>query len=214
MKPITPTTMFSIQRCRQRQAHPPVLQQRNKLVPGVETLPDFLLWTWARVWKIWRQDQKRRLFLPGRKSRNSAHHLLWEHIWGICGVMSTRAPIFWQSWPMMAGGAIPGHKQHLAYARLRAIETRQVEEAPIQAFLLWSIKGNNHAAGIRLFNKASIPVETGETFYVQYGDLFIKGRLLPLPSYWSGCIFTPGSKQALNAWLRSCKLHCTAHTGL
>ena len=35
--------MFSIQRCRQRQAH---LQfyNKSKLVPGVETLPDFLLW--------------------------------------------------------------------------------------------------------------------------------------------------------------------------
>ena len=76
-------------------------------------------------------------------------------------------------------GQYPGHKQHLAYARLRAIETRKwvVRSANTGISAVIDKRGeiiNTRPWDKAAFIKASIPVETGETFYVQYGDLLSK----------------------------------------
>ena len=76
-------------------------------------------------------------------------------------------------------GNTPGHKQHLEYARLRAIETRKwiVRSANTGISAVINAKGEivqtqpwDKAACI----KANVPVETGETFYVTYGDFLSK----------------------------------------
>jgi apolipoprotein N-acyltransferase len=80
-------------------------------------------------------------------------------------------------------GNTPGHKQHLQYARLRAIETRRWvarsantgisavidEKGEIKATQPWD------AAAVIKYN---IPMLTGETFYVRYGDVLSKIALV------------------------------------
>ena len=76
-------------------------------------------------------------------------------------------------------GNTPGHKQHLDYARLRAIETRKwvVRSANTGISAVINTRGEivasqpwNKAAYI----KANVPAINGETFYVKYGDLLSK----------------------------------------
>ena len=80
-------------------------------------------------------------------------------------------------------GNTEGHKQHLQYARLRAIETRR-----------WVVRSANTGISAVIDNygtiqqtkpwdsadaiKANIPTERKLTFYVLYGDLISKVTLL------------------------------------
>lgn len=72
-------------------------------------------------------------------------------------------------------GNTQGHKQHLSYARLRAIETRRSiarsANTGISAFL--TPKGDIVATlpyDTQGALKAQLPVHSGQTFYVRYGD--------------------------------------------
>jgi apolipoprotein N-acyltransferase len=81
-------------------------------------------------------------------------------------------------------GNTPGHKQHLAYARLRAIETRRpiVRSANtgISAFIspLGKVTYKLGYESQGVLTKTIIP-QTKKTFYVTYGDyIFRLGGLL------------------------------------
>lgn len=80
-------------------------------------------------------------------------------------------------------GNTAGHKQHLQYARLRAIETRRwvarSANTGISAFI--DPQGNIHDPQPywqEAVMKATVTTSTDFTFYVRYGDLISRGALI------------------------------------
>jgi apolipoprotein N-acyltransferase len=73
----------------------------------------------------------------------------------------------------------PGHKQHLNYARLRAVETRKWIARSANTGISAVINSNGDILESRPWDVASsikyaIPAVTGETFYVRNGDIIFK----------------------------------------
>jgi apolipoprotein N-acyltransferase len=74
----------------------------------------------------------------------------------------------------------PGHKQHMQYARLRAIETRtwvaRSANTGISCFIdpsgkVFQPQPYDTKAAIKM----NVPVKNEKTFFVRYGDLLSKG---------------------------------------
>jgi len=164
---------------------------KSKLVPGVETLPSFL-----RFMAPWFEQfggttggyapQKERTVLV-----DSLHHIsiapaiCYESIYGefMTGFIRNGANLICIITNDGWWGNTAGHKQHLAYARLRAIESRRwvVRSAntgisavinpmgTITQKLGWEKEG---------LLTASVPTYNRMTFYARYGDLISKAALL------------------------------------
>ncbi len=165
------------------------LYHKSKLVPGVETLPSWLNW----MGKIFESfggisgtlaTDKERVVLQQQNGFHIAPAICYESIYGefltsyvrkganVIGIITNDG--WW--------GNTPGHKQHMHYARLRAIETRR-----------WVIRSAN--TGISCFIDPAgqiflpqpwwtqtaismyIPPSNEQTFYVRYGDLLSKTAL-------------------------------------
>jgi len=155
---------------------------KSMLVPGVETLPRFLLF----LGPVFEQfggstggyvRQEERTTIPVADHFLLAPAICYESIYGeyiskyIANDADLIAIITNDGW----WGNTPGYKQHMSYARLRAIETRR-----------WVARSAN--TGISCFIdpfgnvlnplpwwkadviKAEIPSRTEKTFYVKYGD--------------------------------------------
>ena len=80
-------------------------------------------------------------------------------------------------------GNTPGHKQHLQYARLRAIETRRYVARSANTGISAVIDERGNILSTQPWDKAAcikynIPVLTGETFYVRFGDYLFKAAAL------------------------------------
>jgi len=76
-------------------------------------------------------------------------------------------------------GNTPGHKQHLQYARLRAIETGRWIARSANTGISAVIDPNGKIIEALPWDKAAaikyaIPVEESLTFYVRYGDYLYK----------------------------------------
>jgi len=76
-------------------------------------------------------------------------------------------------------GNTPGHKQHLAYARLRAIETRRWVVRSANTGISAVINNYGEIKEQKPWNTAAvikylIPVKNELTFYVKYGDYIFK----------------------------------------
>jgi apolipoprotein N-acyltransferase len=154
------------------------------LVPGVETLPWFLkfLSSWFKKFGgtgAGYAKQDTRTIQPAKGGYNIAPAICYESIYGeymskyvrnganlICIITNDG---WWKK--------TPGHKQHLHYARLRAIETRtwvaRSANTGISCFIdprgkVIDPQPYNKAAVIKL-NVPSFP--SSKTFYVRYGDL-------------------------------------------
>lgn len=103
---------------------------KSKLVPGVEYLPGFLgslsIELGGTSGTLGRQDE-RTIFTGRDNSQRAAPSICYESIYGdfmstyIAGGANFIAIITNDGW----WGETPGYKQHLAYARLRAIENRR-----------------------------------------------------------------------------------------
>lgn len=156
---------------------------KSKLVPGVETLPSFL-----RFMDEWFEQfggttggyakQEERTVLEDKPGGFAiAPAICYESIYGdfMTGFFRNNANLLVIITNDGWWGNTAGHKQHLAYARLRAIETRKwvVRSANtgISAFI--DPYGNivqeqpwDTAAAI----KHSIQPMEGQTFYVRFGD--------------------------------------------
>ena len=79
-------------------------------------------------------------------------------------------------------GNTPGHKQHLEYARLRAIETRKWVARSANTGISAVINSKGEILQTQpwdkaAFIKAKIPAEDDITFYVNYGDILSKVAL-------------------------------------
>ena len=72
-----------------------------------------------------------------------------------------------------------GHRQHLQYARLRAIETRKWIARSANTGISAVIDDYGDIVASKPWNQAAvikynIPAETGQTFYVRNGDIIFK----------------------------------------
>lgn len=163
---------------------------KSMLVPGVETLPRFLLFLGPVFEKLGgtaggyaRQNERTPV-----KTKNGyviAPAICYESIYGeymskfIDSGANMIAVITNDGW----WGNTPGYKHHMLYAKLRAIETRK-----------WVLRSAN--TGISCFIdpagnvfepqpwwteatiKMHVPIDDKKTFYVRYGDLISKLTLI------------------------------------
>ena len=157
---------------------------KSMLVPGVETLPWFLRFIdkWFEKFggtTAGYAKQNERAVLAEKNGYKIAPSICYESIYGefmskyvrnganlICIVTNDG---WWKK--------TPGHKQHMNYARLRAIETRtwvaRSANTGISCFIdpygnVFNPQPYNTTAAIKL----SIPVNTvSKTFFVRYGDI-------------------------------------------
>ena len=159
---------------------------KSMLVPGVETLPWFLKFIdkWFEKFggtTAGYAKQKERTVLTAKGGLKIAPSICYESIYGefmskyvrnganlICIITNDG---WWKK--------TPGHKQHMNYARLRAIETRtwvaRSANTGISCFInpygrVINPQPYNTAAAIKL---SFIP-ENKKTFFVKYGDVLSK----------------------------------------
>ncbi|MBZ5857131.1 apolipoprotein N-acyltransferase [Flavihumibacter profundi] len=160
---------------------------KSKLVPGVEMLPSFLrfMGPWFEQFGgttggYARQDERTVLKDPSN-SYAIAPAVCYESIYGefMTGFIRRGANIICIITNDGWWGNTSGHKQHLSYARLRAIESRR-----------WVVRSAN--TGISAFIdpygeilqpqpwateaviKQAVPVRDHLTFYVRFGDIISK----------------------------------------
>jgi apolipoprotein N-acyltransferase len=166
---------------------PPAYYYKSKLVPGVETLPGFLRWM-APVFEKFGgttggygvQDEASVFSQPGQPYV-VAPIICYESIYG--EYVSTYVKKGANLITIMTNdgwwGNTPGHKQHLQYARLRAIETRRWVARSANTGISAVIDDKGNIKETRPWAEAavlkySIPMLTGQTFYVRYGDVLSK----------------------------------------
>jgi len=160
---------------------------KSKLVPGVETLPDFLLWMGPLFEKFggtaggYGRSKECKVFSEKNNPYITAPIICYESIYGeyIAGYVKKGANLLTIMTNDGWWGNTPGHKQHLVYAKLRAIETRKwiVRSANTGISAVIDNKGEivqTQPWDKAAFIKAAVPAETGETFYVKYGDILSK----------------------------------------
>lgn len=163
---------------------------KSRLVPGVETLPTFLHFM-APVFEQFggttggygHQDESSILQEAGQPYI-TAPIICYESIYG--EYVSTYVQKGANLLTIMTNdgwwGNTPGHKQHLDYARLRAIETRRwvARSANTGVSAVIDNKGNiveTQPWDKPAFIKYNIPVSSELTFYVQHGDIISKVAL-------------------------------------
>lgn len=157
---------------------------KSKLVPGVEQLPDFLLWLGAIFEKFggtaggYGHDKEAIAFKVNGNPYITAPIICYESIYGeyITSYVHKGANILtiitndgW--WANTAG-----HKQHLNYARLRAIETRKWIARSANTGISAVIDNNGNLVETRAWDtkdviKYNIPAISGETFFVRNGAI-------------------------------------------
>ena len=164
---------------------------KSKLVPGVETLPSFLLWM-ANIFEQfggttggYGSDKEASVFEAEGNPYITAPIICYESIYGeyiseyvnkgsnLLTIMTNDG--WWAN--------TPGHRQHLHYAQLRAIETRK-----------WVARSANTGISAVIDNTGSIretkpwdtdgairyaiPAVPGETFFVRHGAVIFGLALL------------------------------------
>ncbi len=160
---------------------------KSKLVPGVETLPDFLLWLGAIFEKFggtaggYGHDKEAAAFKVAGNPYITAPIICYESIYGeyITNYVKKGANLLTIMTNDGWWANTPGHKQHLNYARLRAIETRKWIARSANTGISAVINSNGDIVERREWDKASsikyaIPAIAGETFYVRNGDIIFK----------------------------------------
>lgn len=157
---------------------------KSKLVPGVETLPDFLLWLGPIFEQFggtaggYGHDKEAIAFKVTGNPYITAPIICYESIYGeyttnyikkganLLTIMTNDG--WWAN--------TPGHKQHLDYARLRAIETRKWVARSANTGISAVINSNGDILEKRPWDevgtiKYAIPAIDGETFFVRNGAL-------------------------------------------
>lgn len=159
------------------------LYHKAKLVPGVETLPSFLgfMGKWFEslggISGTLGRDTEQKVFVPWDHHYKAAPVICYESIYGdyITGYIRKGANIltiitndgWWHD--------TPGYKQHMNYARLRAIETRtwiaRSANTGISCFIdplgnVLQPQAWDTQAAIRM----NVPAENRVTFYAAHGD--------------------------------------------
>jgi apolipoprotein N-acyltransferase len=160
---------------------------KSKLVPGVETLPDFLLWMSPIFEKFggtangYGRSKESLIFSEGNNPFITAPIICYESIYSeyVSSYVKKGANLLTIMTNDGWWGNTPGHKQHLEYARLRAIETRKWIARSANTGISAVINSNGEILQTQPWDKAAlikakIPTEDGLTFYVKYGDILSK----------------------------------------
>ena len=157
---------------------------KSKLVPGVETLPDFLLWLGPIFEKFggtaggYGHDKEVVAFASDGNPYITAPIICYESIYGEyitkyvhkgANLLTIMTNDGW--WANTAG-----HRQHLDYAKLRAIETRKWIARSANTGISAVINSNGDIIEKRGWDTASyikyfIPAIPGETFFVRNGAI-------------------------------------------
>lgn len=156
---------------------------KMKLVPGVESLPTFLNFMAPVFEKFggtaggYGRDTGTKAFTVPGNPYVTAPVICYESIYGehVASYVSKGANILTIITNDGWWGNTPGYKQHLQYARLRAVETRRwvARSANTGTSAVIDNMGNLIATqpwDTVAFIKYAIPVTTRKTIYVQYGD--------------------------------------------
>jgi apolipoprotein N-acyltransferase len=160
------------------------LYHKAKLVPGVETLPSFLgfMGKWFEdfggISGTLGRDSERKVFVPWDNHFKAAPVICYESIYGdyITEYMRKGANILTIITNDGWWGNTPGYRQHMNYARLRAIETRKWVARSANTGISCFIDplGNiidpqpwDKPASIKL----TVPVDNRQTFFVKHGDM-------------------------------------------
>ncbi|MDB5249302.1 MAG: apolipoprotein N-acyltransferase [Segetibacter sp.] len=167
---------------------------KSKLVPGVETLPDFLLWLGAIFEKFggtaggYGHDKEAVAFKVEGNPYITAPIICYESIYGeyITSYIKKGANLLTIMTNDGWWANTPGHRQHLNYARLRALETRKWIARSANTGISAVINSNGDIVETRPWDapaaiKYTIPPVTGETFFVRNGA-YIFGLALFLMS--------------------------------
>jgi apolipoprotein N-acyltransferase len=157
---------------------------KGKLVPGVESLPSFLnfMSQWFEDFGgtsgTLGRDSERKVFVPWDEYYKSAPIICYESIYGdyITEFVRNGANIltvitndgWWDN--------TPGYRQHMNYARLRAIETRKWVARSANTGISCFIDPLGNVIKPQPWDKAAaikmnIPVDQRQTFFVKYGDI-------------------------------------------
>ena len=166
------------------------LYHKAKLVPGVETLPSFLsfMGKWFEdfggISGTLGRDSERKVFVPWDEHFKVAPIICYESIYGdyITEYVRKGANILTIITNDGWWGNTPGYKQHMNYARLRAIETRKWVARSANTGISCFIDplGNvinpqpwDSATSIKLF----IPIDNRQTFFVRNGDILSRSSV-------------------------------------
>ncbi|MBC7722271.1 MAG: apolipoprotein N-acyltransferase [Pedobacter sp.] len=163
------------------------LYNKSKLVPGAESLPTFLNFLGPVFEQFggtaggYGRSDSSRVFTEKGNPYVAAPVICYESIYGeyVASYMQRGANIITIITNDGWWGNTAGHKQHLQYARLRAIETRRWVARSANTGISAVIDDRGTILETRPWNEAAwikyaIPVCTKETFYVTYGDYLYK----------------------------------------
>jgi apolipoprotein N-acyltransferase len=156
---------------------------KSKLVPGVETLPRFLNFLGPVFEKFggttggYAMDTASVAFRNEGNPFVTAPIICYESIYGeyVASYVNKGANLLTIMTNDGWWGNTPGHKQHLNYARLRAIETRTWIARSANTGISAVIDGYGNIVETEPWNKAAairyaIPPSGLKTFYVSHGD--------------------------------------------
>jgi apolipoprotein N-acyltransferase len=163
---------------------------KSMLVPGVETLPWFLKFIdkWFEKFggtTAGYAKQKERTVLITKNGYKIAPAICYESIYGefMSQYISNGANIiciitndgWWKN--------TPGHKQHMNYARLRAIETRTWVARSANTGISCFIDPYGTVHDPQPWDKAAVskmvvPVSNGKTFFVNHGDILSRAMIV------------------------------------
>jgi len=167
------------------------LYHKAKLVPGVETLPSFLnfMAQWFEdfggISGTLGRDSKRKVFVPWDNHFKAAPIICYESIYSdyITEYIRNGANIltvitndgWWRN--------TPGYKQHMNYARLRAIETRKWVARSANTGISCFIDPLGNVIDPQPWDKATaikfaVPVDDRQTFFVKHGDIISRASLI------------------------------------
>lgn len=161
----------------------PQVYIKSKLVPGVETLPSFLNFLGPIFEKFggttggYARDTASMVFRNEGNPFVAAPVICYESIFGeyVASYVGKGANIITIITNDGWWGNTPGHKQHLAYAKLRAIETRRWVARSANTGISAVINEYGQVRQQTKWDEAtafrySIPIREDQTFYVKHGD--------------------------------------------
>lgn len=167
------------------------LYHKAKLVPGVETLPSFLnfMGKWFEdfggISGTLGRDSERKVFVPWDEHFKAAPIICYESIYGdyITEYVRKGANILTVITNDGWWGDTPGYKQHMNYARLRAVETRKWIARSANTGISCFIDPVGNVINPQPWDEASsvklnIPVDSRQTFFVKYGDLLSRAAAI------------------------------------
>lgn len=167
------------------------LYHKAKLVPGVETLPSFLnfMGRWFEnfggISGTLGRDSERKVFIPWDNHFKAAPIICYESIYSdyITEYVRKGANILTIITNDGWWGNTPGYKQHMNYARLRAIETRKWIARSANTGISCFIDPLGNVIDPQPWDtpasiKQAIPVDSRQTFFVKHGDMLSRATIV------------------------------------